>query len=616
MQKEATKKEATQPRVKKKWLRITAISGSVLVLALLTVAGLLTHGTIKSEYQQSSVAVDAPVEVKLSQRLLQVPLDQIEMTPEVKGVWAFERSLASGDTLRFTPENAFLADTTYIVKFHDVRRITGVGAELPEIVFETETAPGISEVSFEDKATVAADAVFRMSLSAKNRGLRDLELQTVPKLALTMSTQDDTTFAWKADGMLPQGKSLKLTLVDKNGDKVLLNREVKVAGVPQLASKPAVSNFGKNDTATITFKQPMDSTSGKITFSIDGTGVWKNDKTYVFTPTAVEPGKTYSYTIPKNLRSKEGGIIEKAQTYRFSTPGAVTVVGFSPHGQELSQKQQTIRVSFNQPVDKKSAEARVVLSRGTVQSRYWEGNNLVIVAANFGKQQTVRINVSAGIKPVFGLVSAQGYGHSFTTEIPTKRLSVPMYYQQYAQSCESASLRMALAYKGNHIGNDMTILKQIGYKPRPLDKKKNVWDDPELQFVGDVNGSQGAGTGWGVYAQPVAKAARYFGRGASVQYGVTASFVSRNIHAGNPVILWGIWDESATQKSWKTPGGRTVSGPIPMHVRLVVGVKGSAENPVGFYIHDPITGPTYWTADYMVYNAQRAGAANMAVAVQ
>ena len=265
-------------------------------------------------------------------------------------------------------------------------------------------------------------------------------------------------------------------------------------------------------------------------------------------------------------------------------------------------------------MNKKSAEARVSLSRGTVQSRTWEGNTLVMIATNFGVQRTIHISVQPGVEPIFGLTSSQGFSGSFTTEVPIKKLDVPMYYQQHAQSCESADLRMALAHKGTYVGSDMAVLKRIGYDPRPL--KKGVWDDPEVQFVGDVNGNQGKGTGWGVYAQPVAKAARSYGRGATVQYGVSASFVAQNIHKGNPVILWGIWDESATQKSWKTPDGRKVSGPIPMHVRLVVGVKGRADKPVGFYIHDPITGPMYWTADYMVYNAQRAGAANMAVAVQ
>lgn len=600
---------------KKKRVLTLVVGGSAFVIAFLLTAGWFTHGTIETTYQQASVAVDTPLEVELNQRLLQVPLDKIEITPRVEGSWTLERSFISDDKLRFVPDRAFSADTTYTVTMHDVRRITGIGAKLPDIVFDTENAPGIAEVSFDDKATVAADTTFRVSLSAENRGLRNLELRTSSKQQFVMSSQDDTVFRWKSNTLLPQGQELIVKIIDKKTGNTLVSRTVRVAESPRLDSRPQESNFGQQDKVKLVFAQSIDPDSAAITFSTDGDGVWQDDKTYVFAPKEVVPGTTYTYTIPKGLRSKAGGIIEEDQKYHFATPGVVAVAAFSPRGQELAQVRQVIKVTFNQPVDKKSAEEHVTVSRGTITARLWEGDTLVLTGVNFGSQQTVQVNVAAGVKPVFGLASTHSYGYSFTTEIPVRKLSVPMYYQQYAQSCEAASLRMALSYRGVQ-DNDWNILQRFGYDPRPLNKDKNEWDDPQQQFVGDVGGNQGKGTGWGVYAEPVAKAARSYGRGATTQYGVTASFVARNIHQGNPVILWGIWDETATQRSWRTPDGRTISGPIPMHVRLVIGVKGSADRPVGFYIHDPITGPTYWTANYMVYNAQRAGAANMAVAVQ
>lgn len=611
-----TREALHRSRLGNKWLLIAPISGGVIAAAFFLIAGWFAYGTVEGVHQRSSVAVDAPFEVKLNQPLLQIALDKIKVTPQAEGAWTLDRSLTEGDVLKFTPKKALVANTAYTVQFHDTRRVTGARVDLPKVTFETEAAPGIAEVSFDDEETLAADASMSVALSAKNRDLRDLELQTVPKLNLTMTVRDDMTFSWKSAKLLPQGKKLTVTLIDKKSGEVLLSKKVRIAAEPKLTSKPKEVNFGRNDKATLVFSHSIDQRSGKLIFSDDGEGMWQNDKTYVFTPKDIQPGKTYSYTVPKGLRSKEGGIVEKAQKRTFSTPGAVRVLSISPLGQELSQKHQTIRVNFDQPVDKKSAESRVTLSRGTITSRSWEGNTLVMTGENFGVQRTVHIAVRAGIKPVFGLPSNQGFGGSFTTEIPTKKLNVPMYYQQYAQSCESASLRMALAFKGRHIGNDMTILKKIGYSPRPMDKKKNIWDDPQQQFVGNVNGNQGNGTGWGVYAEPVARAARSYDRGADVQYGVTASFVASNIRKGNPVILWGIWNESATQRSWKTPSGRKVSGPVPMHVRLVVGVKGRVDNPVGFYIHDPITGPAYWTTDYMIHNARRAGAANMAVSIQ
>lgn len=133
--------------------------------------------------------------------------------------------------------------------------------------------------------------------------------------------------------------------------------------------------------------------------------------------------------------------------------------------------------------------------------------------------------------------------------------------------------------------------------------------------MGDVNGNQGAGTGWGVYAGPVARAAGQYGRRTSVAYGANANFVAQQIHNGNPVIVWGVWRIGAKIDSWRTPSGRMVSGPIPMHVRLIVGVRGEPHDPLGFYVNDPIAGRLYWTRAQFVAMTAGAGPAAQLLAV-
>lgn len=173
---------------------------------------------------------------------------------------------------------------------------------------------------------------------------------------------------------------------------------------------------------------------------------------------------------------------------------------------------------------------------------------------------------------------------------------------------------MALAFKGIST-SDWSVLQKFGYQPRHRDKAKNIWDDPQQQFVGDVNGSQTTGTGWGVYAEPVAKAIRSYGRSATTHYSPGTSFIASQLHQGRPVIAWGVFGSGAHIDSWKTPEGKKISGPIPMHVRLIVGVKGEPGSPLGFYIHDPISGPTYWTAGQLAGNMAAAGPANQAVVI-
>ena len=597
-----------------RYLPVALWVGAALLIASGVAFAYMTLRPVDLMYQKHSVKIDEAVEISINQKLIDVSADSISITPKIAGKWHKQQSLTDDDVLRFEPATSFLPDTRYEVRFKKASRVGGVSVSLPAVRFSTEAAPSIDKMSFKSGKVLAADEVFSLKLSSKNRNLRDLQLETNPKIPLARESKDDITFTWKSKDYLPQGKKLQLRLTDSVSGETLFQQTLQVASSPELKSPVKQTNFAKDDTARLEFKSAIDTASADIKFNLAGEGKWLSPSTYEFTPKSVEPGKTYSYTIPKGLRTKQGGIQLRDEAKNFSTPGNVAVVSSSPHGVELAQNRQVIRFAFNQPVDRASAEARFGISRGNVISKNWEGNTLALTATDFGLQESVYAWVDAGVKPVFGLPSVQKFGLSFTTEMPTKKLNVPMYYQQFAQSCEAASVRMALAYRGTG-ADDWSILQRFGYKPRPLDKNKNIWDDPQLQFVGDVKGDQRAGTGWGVYAEPVAKAIRSYGRQASVRYGVSTGFVADQIYKGNPVVLWGIWNESATQKSWKTPAGRTVSGPVPMHVRLVVGVKGKSSNPVGFYIHDPITGPTYWTAGQLAHNVARAGGANQAVAI-
>src|SRR5437868_3930557 len=91
-------------------------------------------------------------------------------------------------------------------------------------------------------------------------------------------------------------------------------------------------------------------------------------------------------------------------------------------------------------------------------------------------------------------------------------LKVPSYRQVYVLSCESAALRMALAFEGIAT-TDKAVLDIIGSDPRGpvFDSSGMHWGDPFATFVGNVNGSEIALTGYGVYYPPIAHAAMVLG---------------------------------------------------------------------------------------------------------
>ncbi|MES2986011.1 MAG: C39 family peptidase [Patescibacteria group bacterium] len=200
------------------------------------------------------------------------------------------------------------------------------------------------------------------------------------------------------------------------------------------------------------------------------------------------------------------------------------------------------------------------------------------------------------------------------------KLKVPYYKQQYPNSCEASALRMALAYRGIK-KNDIQVLTQFGYNPRVKDWTNNRWDDPQKQYVGFVDVSGRPNGGYGVYGKPVLRAVESFGRTGEYATGtaITAQFLTRELDLGNPIVIWGYTSITEPMYTWTTPEGVLVKAIRGEHARTVVGYKGTAENPVGFYVHDPFTGKAnvYWTTKSLMDHMQKVpGVTNQAVVVR
>lgn len=200
------------------------------------------------------------------------------------------------------------------------------------------------------------------------------------------------------------------------------------------------------------------------------------------------------------------------------------------------------------------------------------------------------------------------------------KLKAPIYKQQYPNSCEAAALRMALAFKGI-MKSDVQILTKFGYNPTYKDWVKNIWDDPQKQYVGYVDVTGKPNGGYGVYGLPVVKAIESFGlKGEyATSTGITPAWIAQAVDNKNPVMIWGYTSFTEPPYTWKTPEGVEVKAFKGEHVRLVVGFKGTIENPVGFYIHDSFTGKAYeyWpTAKLVAHMNKVPGVTDQAVIVK
>jgi uncharacterized protein YvpB len=200
------------------------------------------------------------------------------------------------------------------------------------------------------------------------------------------------------------------------------------------------------------------------------------------------------------------------------------------------------------------------------------------------------------------------------TAAPTSRLlSVPLYLQTLALSCEEAALRMALASEGIYT-TDSQLLAIIGTDSRSayLDTSGLHWGNPYTTFVGDPSGSQVNLSGYGTYYPTIARAATALGgKVIASGEGISPSSVYSAVLAGHPVVAWVTYQWVSAVRSDYTAFDGTVipyAGPVE-HAVTVVGVT-----PTQVYINNPDTGveiisKAVFDASYSTYN-------NMAVILQ
>lgn len=179
--------------------------------------------------------------------------------------------------------------------------------------------------------------------------------------------------------------------------------------------------------------------------------------------------------------------------------------------------------------------------------------------------------------------------------IPTVKLDVPFHRQEHSLSCEAAALQMALAAKGVNI-SESTLIDQISVEP--------MWGNPHTGFVGDINGKM-LKTGYGVYWEPITRVGSRYRESAAFEHGSPSS-LALEIANGNPIVFWG-YVGSGRGRKWITPDGTPIIGIAGEHARVLIGFRGSVDNPAGFYLLDPIYGELYWNTGKLQSNGAPFG---------
>lgn len=551
-----------------------------------------THLSVLPDYKSEGVANIEEWIVSFGQ---EVQVMNAGITPEVSGEWYVRRGFFGISVLGFRPNKGFIkgityrADITIARSYNDTEII-----DLPQIKFSISPAPGIvSLVVDEGKKKTSTQPLIELVTDGRFAGKILTPIIVGQQVTFDEIKHEDRRMVWRPKQELPQGARFDFQVSDENKE-IVMGKSFETVMEPKILNFFAKEPIIPGDKIIISFNVPMPATSSPITFNVHGAGAWIDPLTYEYIVSDVSAGKTYTAKFLANTRSADGGTVTRDSTYTLVSPG-YAVASFA----DVAPKQSIyspIEISFNQPVEKKSAENAFRISPSAKGTLSWQGEKMIFTPTKLAYQQNYTASVEPGIKAKFGLPSKEKANISFITAPEVYKLDVPYFKQEYSRSCEAATLRMALAYYGIVV-HDMDILQKIGYSPRPKDYINNEWDDPRVMFVGDASKSNG--DGYGVYGEPIARAAKDFGRNASYTTKITPQFIAKNVRSGSPVILWGYTSLVIPKTTWRVPGGGEVAALSGEHTRLVVGVYGSVANPIGFYLHDSLSGRQYeyWDAN-------------------
>jgi uncharacterized protein YvpB len=295
--------------------------------------------------------------------------------------------------------------------------------------------------------------------------------------------------------------------------------------------------------------------------------------------------------------------------YMFFLSPQIISVSPTPDSESVDQK-SAITIQFNRPVSRRAMEKQISpdvpgvwVFEDQLYATHFYRKLVFYPDIGLDSNMTYQVQLK-NIKNTLRTSKGFDYLFSFKTRedpIITKavqtlkkttiKLPVPVYLQQHTLSCELASLKMALAYKGI-MKSEEELLAQVGVDNTP--HIGNIWGNPYEHFVGNVDGRQ-MRDGYGVYWGPIERVAKEYGNAQAFQNG-DIKLLTSNILNGNPVIIW-VYSKNGTPTHWQTPSGIDIFAVAGEHTVVVVGFVGEADNPSQIIVNDSLVGQVYWSRE-------------------
>lgn len=198
-----------------------------------------------------------------------------------------------------------------------------------------------------------------------------------------------------------------------------------------------------------------------------------------------------------------------------------------------------------------------------------------------------RVGIERAYNKIFYFAQNQTAHVLDSLEKDITQIIVPFHPQEHALTCETAALRMSLNYYGMGVTEE-ELLKKLSFSATGSKTIDNIWGDPDLGFVGNIDGSVFKGTGYGVYDKPIRDLAEEY-RSSFVMEKAELGDVLQEVKDGRPVIVWGLLSRRKPIM-WQTKEGKKIEAHPGEHARVIVGFYGTTSNPTKIILMDPIYG--------------------------
>lgn len=383
------------------------------------------------------------------------------------------------------------------------------------------------------------------------------------------------------------------TIPADNSFGIDINRKIEISFDRPVNRKEMVKNLYPYTPGIFIFEDPVYDTHLYRKLSFYPKFQLKNDTSYTLSLTNVRSFLTQSQGDDFRINFRTKAINVLGIQNRFVEDGNLHITGTFPEiGWTQVAADVPIKITFNKPVNKDSIISNFSITPALEGVTRLENNTFIFTPDRDLPFNTIfTVKIHPGVVGIDGSVLNEEYELYFASQEKIFRLAVPANYQKYALSCEIASLRMALLYRGLDLSEDQ-LLSDIGLDPAA--RAGSNWGNPYVGFVGNVRGRQMV-NGYGVFWEPVARAANKYRHAQSFE-NWTIDRLTDSLQKGTPVIVW-IALKGGKPVEWTAPSGDKIKTIADEHAVLAVGFAGVRKNPSQIIINDPLAGETYWETD-------------------